>query len=62
LIVVDDGWFGNRNDDQTSLGDWVVNLKKFPKGLKGLVEEVNAAGCKFGIWVEPEMVSKKSVK
>jgi alpha-galactosidase len=62
LIVLDDGWFGTRNDDSSSLGDWIVNLTKFPKGLCALVEEVNALGCKFGIWIEPEMVSENSVR
>jgi alpha-galactosidase len=61
LICLDDGWFGEREDDMTSLGDWTVNLRKFPQGIKGLAEDVNAAGCKFGIWFEPEMVSENSV-
>jgi alpha-galactosidase len=60
LLVLDDGWFGNRSDDQSSLGDWVPNLIKFPHGLDGLAREVNAIGIKFGIWVEPEMVSESS--
>lgn len=62
LIVLDDGWFGTRNDDRSSLGDWIVNVAKFPKGLSALVDEVNALGCKFGIWIEPEMVSENSVR
>ncbi len=61
LIVIDDGWFGKRNDDTTSLGDWVVDLAKFPHGLKALVDEINALGCRFGIWWEPEMISEVSV-
>jgi alpha-galactosidase len=61
LIVLDDGWFGRRDDDTSSLGDWVADLSKFPQGIKGLAEDVNAAGCKFGIWFEPEMVSEDSV-
>jgi hypothetical protein len=59
--VLDDGWFGKRANDTSSLGDWVADLAKFPHGIKGLAEEVNAAGCKFGIWFEPEMVSDDSV-
>ena len=62
LIVLDDGWFGKRENDTCSLGDWVADLVKFPHGIKGLAEEVNAAGCKFGIWFEPEMVSFESVR
>jgi alpha-galactosidase len=61
LLVLDDGWFGKRANDTSSLGDWVADLAKFPHGIKGLAEEVNAAGCKFGIWFEPEMVSDDSV-
>eukprot|EP01039_Chlorochromonas_danica_P002520 gene2520-2760_t len=61
MIVLDDGWFGQRNNDRSSLGDWIVNLEKFPLGLKGLVEEINAMGLKFGLWFEPEMVSEQSV-
>ena len=61
LIVLDDGWFGKRENDTSSLGDWVADLGKFPLGIKGLAEDVNAAGCKFGIWFEPEMVSEDSV-
>lgn len=60
LLVMDDGWFGKRNDDTTSLGDWVVNPEKLPNGLKTLVDRVKAAGVEFGIWVEPEMVSVDS--
>lgn len=54
MLVMDDGWFGHRNDDSTSLGDWKVNEQKLPGGLKPLVEQVNALGMKFGIWFEPE--------
>eukprot|EP01040_Poterioochromonas_malhamensis_P013876 gene13876-15312_t len=61
LIVLDDGWFGKRNDDRTSLGDWIADIEKFPYGLKGLAEEINALGCKFGLWFEPEMVSEESM-
>ena len=60
MLVMDDGWFGHRNDDSTSLGDWKVNEQKLPGGLKPLVEQVNALGMKFGIWIEPEMISPDS--
>ena len=60
LFVMDDGWFGSRNDDSSSLGDWFVNEKKLPGGLAGLCGKVNALGLDFGIWVEPEMVSPDS--
>jgi alpha-galactosidase len=60
LFVVDDGWFGARNNDRAGLGDWVVNPKKFPHGLKSLIEHVNKLGMDFGLWVEPEMVNPDS--
>jgi alpha-galactosidase len=60
LFVLDDGWFGVRNDDNCSLGDWVVNTDKLPGGIKGIAEKVNALGMKFGLWFEPEMISKDS--
>ena len=60
LFVMDDGWFGERNDDTTSLGDWEPNSKKLPSGLKGLASKINDLGMDFGIWVEPEMVNVKS--
>ncbi len=60
LFVMDDGWFGKRNDDKSSLGDWDVNPKKLPAGLKHLADQVNALGLQFGIWVEPEMVNVDS--
>ncbi|WP_067925372.1 alpha-galactosidase [Alicyclobacillus shizuokensis] len=60
LFVLDDGWFGKRNDDRTSLGDWVVNSEKIPCGLDGLAERMHALGLSFGLWVEPEMVSPDS--
>ena len=60
MLVMDDGWFGRRNDDHSSLGDWQVNEKKLPGGLKPLIERVHAAGLKFGIWYEPEMISPDS--
>ncbi|NMA72209.1 MAG: alpha-galactosidase [Firmicutes bacterium] len=60
LFVLDDGWFGRRNDDTSSLGDWEANKAKLPRGLKGLGEAVNDLGLAFGLWVEPEMVSPDS--
>lgn len=60
LFVLDDGWFGKRDDDRSSLGDWTVNRKKFPSGLAGLAKKINRMGMDFGIWVEPEMVSMDS--
>ena len=60
LFVMDDGWFGNRDDDTQALGDWFVNEKKLPNGLKGLVDKVKALDMDFGIWVEPEMVNVNS--
>ena len=60
LFVVDDGWFGVREDDTTSLGDWMVNTKKFPNGLTSLSKKLHSLGLMFGLWVEPEMISKKS--
>ena len=60
MLVMDDGWFGTRNADSSSLGDWVVNEEKLPGGLTRLVEEVKKIGLKFGIWFEPEMISPDS--
>ncbi|PXF43996.1 Alpha-galactosidase AgaA [Gracilariopsis chorda] len=60
MLVLDDGWFGQRNDTRSGLGDWYPNLDKFPRGLKGIARDVNQIGLKFGIWVEPEMVSMNS--
>ena len=60
LFVLDDGWFGERNDDHRGLGDWTVNEKKLPGGLKRLSEEIHARGMSFGLWVEPEMVNEDS--
>lgn len=57
MLVMDDGWFGRRNTDDGSLGDWTVNEEKLPGGLPALVERVKAEGLNFGIWFEPEMVS-----
>lgn len=59
LLVLDDGWFGIRNDDHTGLGDWFVNRDKLPEGLDGLANEINKRGMKFGLWFEPEMMSPK---
>ncbi|MBV8552179.1 MAG: alpha-galactosidase [Acidobacteriaceae bacterium] len=60
MFVVDDGWFGKRNNDHAGLGDWVVNPQKFPNGLNGLIQYVNGLGMDFGLWVEPEMVNPDS--
>jgi alpha-galactosidase len=60
LFVMDDGWFGVRDDDRSGLGDWTVNETKLPGGLESLVPRINALGMDFGIWVEPEMVSENS--
>jgi alpha-galactosidase len=60
LIVIDDGWFGRRDNDTSSLGDWYVNEQKFPSGLSLLAKEVEKNGLKFGLWIEPEMVSPDS--
>ena len=60
LMVLDDGWFGKRNDDNSGLGDWQVNTAKLPGGLDPLIDRVHALGMRFGIWVEPEMVSEDS--
>ena len=60
MVVMDDGWFGKRNDDNSSLGDWCVNEEKLGGTLSQLIERVNAEGVKFGIWIEPEMVNEDS--
>lgn len=60
LFVLDDGWFGKRNDDRSSLGDWTVNKEKLPSGIDGLAKKINKIGLKFGLWFEPEMVSPNS--
>ena len=60
MIVMDDGWFGKRDDDNSGLGDWYVNEKKIKCGLNQLVKQINDLGMKFGIWFEPEMVSEDS--
>ncbi len=60
LFVLDDGWFGKRNSDNCSLGDWTENRRKLPSGLSGLSEKIHALGLSFGLWFEPEMVSPDS--
>lgn len=60
LFVLDDGWFGRRDSDNCSLGDWVVDKKKLPNGLEDLAERVRSQGLEFGLWFEPEMVSPDS--
>ena len=60
LFVMDDGWFGQRNNDHAGLGDWTVNPQKFPRGLKPLISYVNGLGMNFGLWFEPEMVNPDS--
>ena len=59
-FVMDDGWFGARDNDKAGLGDWQVNPRKFPRGLKPLIDKVHALGMDFGLWVEPEMVNPDS--
>ena len=60
LFVLDDGWFGARDDDTTSLGDWYVDRRKLPGGIDILAAKVEALGIKFGLWIEPEMISERS--
>lgn len=60
LFVLDDGWFKGRNDDRSSLGDWVTDRKKLPGGLGNLSDKISSLGMSFGIWVEPEMISPDS--
>ena len=60
LFVLDDGWFGKRNDDTSSLGDYSIHKKKLPQGLKGLSERINHMGMEFGLWFEPEAVNPDS--
>jgi alpha-galactosidase len=59
-FVLDDGWFGKRDDDTTSLGDWHVDRRKYPDGLAPLIDHVERLGMRFGLWVEPEMVNLES--
>ena len=60
MMVLDDGWFGTRNDDNQGLGDWIVNCEKLPGGLDPLIGQIHALGMKFGLWIEPEMVNENS--
>lgn len=60
MVVMDDGWFGHRNDDRSSLGDWVVNEEKLGCTLGELIQRINDRGVRFGIWIEPEMISEDS--
>ncbi len=60
MLVLDDGWFGKRNDDNAGLGDWFVNKAKLPGGIKKIADHANSLGMKFGIWFEPEMVNEDS--
>lgn len=60
LFVLDDGWFGTRSSDHEGLGDWFVNTDKLKNGISGLSERIEEIGMKFGLWIEPEMVNKKS--
>lgn len=60
MFVIDDGWFKGRIDDKAGLGDWTVDKNKFPNGLKPMIDQINALGLDFGIWIEPEMVNPNS--
>jgi alpha-galactosidase len=60
MVVLDDGWFIGRYNDTRALGDWIVDEHKFPSGLNGLAKKINEKGLKFGIWMEPEMISVDS--
>ena len=60
LFVLDDGWFGKRDNDSSSLGDWKVHASKLPSGIDGLGKKINQLGLKFGLWFEPEMISEDS--
>jgi alpha-galactosidase len=60
LFVLDDGWFGKRDNDKSSLGDWVVDKKKLPSGLANLADQIRKMGMEFGLWFEPEMISVNS--
>ena len=60
MLVLDDGWFGERNSDKAGLGDWTVNKKKLPGGIKALAKRVNKLGMRFGLWFEPECVNPDS--
>ncbi len=60
MFVLDDGWFGERNNDNAGLGDWYVNERKLPGGIKSLADHANELGMKFGLWFEPEMINEDS--
>jgi alpha-galactosidase len=60
MFVLDDGWFGRRDSDSSSLGDWAANRDKLPGGVEGVARQIEAMGLRFGIWIEPEMVSQRS--
>ena len=60
MFVLDDGWFGRRDSDTTSLGDWTANKAKLPGGIEGVARQIETLGLRFGIWIEPEMVSQRS--
>lgn len=60
MLVLDDGWFGHRDADNSSLGDWFVDLRKLPGGIDGLSRKIHDLGLKFGLWFEPEMISEDS--
>lgn len=60
MLVMDDGWFGTRNNDKQGLGDWYANKEKFKDGLKPFIDKIKGYGLKFGIWIEPEMVNLNS--
>lgn len=60
LFVLDDGWFGERNNEQAGLGDWIANPEKLPNGIEGLAQKIHELGMQFGLWFEPEMVNEKS--
>jgi len=60
LFVLDDGWFGERNNDEAGLGDWYANKDRLPNGVGGLAKRIKSLGLKFGLWIEPEMVNKNS--
>ena len=60
MVVMDDGWFGKRDDDNSGLGDWIVNEKKLGEPLESLIQKINGLGVKFGIWFEPESVNEDS--
>ena len=60
LFVLDDGWFGHRDDTTSSLGDWFDDVRKLPSGIRGLSEKIHAMGLSFGLWIEPEMINRDS--